>query len=155
MLGNLGPDRRTRYHLKSNEDLYNPETNAHVAYLMSKHGKDWDPWSTYKNGAYKTYYNDWATAAKNAGLPGYSGGVMNVSGDQVAKIHQGEMIIPAGVAETIRKGLRDELAGHGSAKTVNVTLKIERATEEEAVKFAGTVRRIWENDSQINALRSK
>lgn len=57
MLGNLGPDRLKRYGLSSNDDLYDPLTNAKVAYRMSNGGKDWSPWSTYKNGAYKQYLN--------------------------------------------------------------------------------------------------
>jgi hypothetical protein len=55
MLGDLGPDRRRRYGLKSNDDLLDPVVNARVAFQMSKGGKDWSPWSTYKSGAYKKH----------------------------------------------------------------------------------------------------
>jgi cell wall-associated NlpC family hydrolase len=44
MLGNLGPARRKQYGLKSNEDLYDPATNARVAYAMSKGGTDFGAW---------------------------------------------------------------------------------------------------------------
>jgi murein DD-endopeptidase MepM/ murein hydrolase activator NlpD len=44
MLDKLGPDRRARYGLKSNEDLLDPATNARVAYAMSKGGTDFGPW---------------------------------------------------------------------------------------------------------------
>ena len=45
MLGGLGPARRKQYGLQSNEDLYDPDTNARIAYRMSGGGKDWSPWS--------------------------------------------------------------------------------------------------------------
>lgn len=59
MLGALGPDRLKRYGLKSNEDLYDPATNARVAYEMSGGGKNLQPWSAFKNGSYKKYYDQW------------------------------------------------------------------------------------------------
>lgn len=58
MIGNMGPNRRQQFHLKSNNDLFDPLTNAKAAYAISNKGRDWGPWSTYKNGAYKKYLND-------------------------------------------------------------------------------------------------
>jgi hypothetical protein len=46
MTGSMGPDRRKKYGLKSNEDLYNPLISAQIAYQMSNGGKDWSAWST-------------------------------------------------------------------------------------------------------------
>jgi hypothetical protein len=46
MTGSMGPDRRKKYGLKSNEDLYNPLISAQVAYQMSNGGKNWSAWST-------------------------------------------------------------------------------------------------------------
>lgn len=46
MTGSMGPDRREKYNLKSNEDLYNPLINAQIAYQMSNGGKNWSAWST-------------------------------------------------------------------------------------------------------------
>lgn len=54
MLGALGPDRRKRYGLKANTDLYDPATNARVAYGIFK-GSGWKAWTTYTRGAYKKY----------------------------------------------------------------------------------------------------
>lgn len=53
MKGVLGPDRRKRYSLPSNEALYQPEINAKIAYHMSKGGKNWGPWGAYTNGSYR------------------------------------------------------------------------------------------------------
>lgn len=52
MLGDLGPARRATHGLSSNEDLYDPATNARVAYAISKGGTNWKPWSAYTNGRY-------------------------------------------------------------------------------------------------------
>ena len=46
MTGSMGPDRRKKYGLKSNEDLFNPLINAQIAYQMSNGGKNWSAWST-------------------------------------------------------------------------------------------------------------
>lgn len=56
MLGGMGPERRRRYGLSSNNDLYDALTNAKVAYAMSNGGRNWGPWSTYHNGDYRQYY---------------------------------------------------------------------------------------------------
>ncbi|SFW84503.1 transglycosylase SLT domain-containing protein [Amycolatopsis australiensis] len=53
MLGPLGPERRREYHLKSDDELFDPATNARVANRISSDGHDFTPWSTYTNGAYK------------------------------------------------------------------------------------------------------
>lgn len=52
MTGSMGPDRREKYGLKSNEDLFNPLINAQIAYQMSNGGKNWSAWST-ENSALK------------------------------------------------------------------------------------------------------
>jgi len=74
MLGALGPSRLKQFGLSSEDDLYDPATNARVAYHMSQGGKNWQPWSAYKNGSYKKYLGgvpDVSTADHSAqrGLP--------------------------------------------------------------------------------------
>lgn len=44
MLGDLGEDRRGRYDLDSNRDLFDPVTNAQVAFEMTRGGEDWSSW---------------------------------------------------------------------------------------------------------------
>ena len=48
MRGSMGPDRREKYGLESNEDLFYPMTNATIAYKMSDGGGNWSAWTTYK-----------------------------------------------------------------------------------------------------------
>jgi len=49
MRGSMGPDRRERYGLSSNEDLFNPVINSQVAFKMSNGGKIWGAWTTYQS----------------------------------------------------------------------------------------------------------
>ncbi|MEW2498366.1 transglycosylase SLT domain-containing protein [Streptomyces nodosus] len=73
MLGGMGPERRKRYGLKSNDDLFDPLTNAKIAYAMSNGGKSWGPWSTYGNGMYKKYYGGSGAQVGNSSGGYYTG----------------------------------------------------------------------------------
>lgn len=66
MLGSMGPARRKQYGLSSNEDLFDPLTNAKIAFKMSNGGKNWTPWSTYNRGDYMKYYGDNGATVKNS-----------------------------------------------------------------------------------------
>ena len=44
MIGMLGPDRRNKYDLDHNADLFNPVVNAEIAFRMSKGGENWSAW---------------------------------------------------------------------------------------------------------------
>lgn len=48
MRGSMGPDRREKYGLADNRDLFDPIINATVAYKMSNAGKSWGAWTTHK-----------------------------------------------------------------------------------------------------------
>jgi hypothetical protein len=45
MIGSLGPARLKQYNLDSNKDLFNPLTNAKIAFQMSNGGKNWSGWN--------------------------------------------------------------------------------------------------------------
>ncbi|WP_409181693.1 transglycosylase SLT domain-containing protein [Amycolatopsis sp. VS8301801F10] len=55
MLGSLGPARRREFRLHSNDELFDADENAKAAWAISGHGKSFQPWSTYTNGAYKSH----------------------------------------------------------------------------------------------------
>jgi len=44
MIDSLGPDRRTKFDLESNAELFNPVKNAEIAYYMTNGGDDWSSW---------------------------------------------------------------------------------------------------------------
>lgn len=50
MIGNLGAERRALFGLKSNNELFDPLTNAKAAYYMSNHGRNWYSWDIDENG---------------------------------------------------------------------------------------------------------
>lgn len=55
MLGAMGPARRKLYGLSSNDDLFDPATNAHVMALLSGKGANFRPWTTYTSGKYRKF----------------------------------------------------------------------------------------------------
>lgn len=52
MYGGLGPARRRQLNLKSNEQLFDAQTNARAAFHVSNLGTSFTPWSVYKSGAF-------------------------------------------------------------------------------------------------------
>lgn len=44
MLGDLGPDRREKFNLTANAELFNPVLNADIAFYMSDGGSNWSSW---------------------------------------------------------------------------------------------------------------
>ncbi|NLI77700.1 MAG: lytic transglycosylase domain-containing protein [Candidatus Riflebacteria bacterium] len=59
MIGSLGPARLKQYNLKSYDDLFDPMTNIRVMIKMSNNCTNWQPWSAYKNGSYRKFYNSY------------------------------------------------------------------------------------------------
>jgi hypothetical protein len=44
MIGSLGPARLKQFNLDHNKELFDPITNAKIAFHMSNGGKDWSAW---------------------------------------------------------------------------------------------------------------
>jgi len=44
MIDSLGPDRRDKFDIESNAELFNPVKNAEIAYYMSNGGENWSSW---------------------------------------------------------------------------------------------------------------
>jgi hypothetical protein len=55
MIGRLGPARLRQYHLASYDDLFDPLTNATIAYKMSNGGTNWKPWGAYRSNSYRPH----------------------------------------------------------------------------------------------------
>jgi hypothetical protein len=90
---------------------------------------------------------------------GLSKGDWFVESDQITKIHYGEMVVPAQIAQAVR----DELqmgkvsplsSGRPDRGTTNVTInvQIQRGTDSEAMQFANKVKRIIDNDTELLAV---
>lgn len=50
MLGNLGEDRRDKFDLETNRELFDPVTNAQIAFHMTGGGVDWSSWKIHAGG---------------------------------------------------------------------------------------------------------
>jgi hypothetical protein len=53
------------YHPEFQSDptvLFDPTTNAQAAYSISSRGANWNPWTTYRTGAYLRWYTPQTTA---------------------------------------------------------------------------------------------
>lgn len=91
MLGSMGPARLAQYGLSSNDALFDPLTNAKVAYQMSNGGTNWGPWTTFTSGLYRAFYgvdktitNGDATSSTTAGGSSTTpviGNPLNIPGD--------------------------------------------------------------------------
>jgi hypothetical protein len=57
MVGELGPDRRDKFDLTSNVELFNPVTNSKITFHMTKGGKDWSAWSSVNGPRYLEWYS--------------------------------------------------------------------------------------------------
>ena len=55
MLGDLAPERLVLFGIKSNNELFDPQTNARAMRVLSANGADFSPWSAYKSGSYKEF----------------------------------------------------------------------------------------------------
>lgn len=64
MHNELGPERRQKYNLASNEALFDPATNARVAYAIWKERGNFTDWSVYNNRSYTLYLNGAVFAVK-------------------------------------------------------------------------------------------
>jgi soluble lytic murein transglycosylase-like protein len=55
MLGGMGPERRKQFGIESNEQLFNPATNARAAKQVYDSGQGFGAWSVYNSGKYKEF----------------------------------------------------------------------------------------------------
>lgn len=60
MIDSLGQDRRDKFSLGSNAELFNPVINVQIAYHMSNGGEDWSSWHIGKNAYTSTSSSHYA-----------------------------------------------------------------------------------------------
>ena len=69
MRGQLGPERRARYNLASNEDLYKADLNVAIMAHLSGAGSDFRPWTVWLTKAYVSHLGTAQKALKNPKNP--------------------------------------------------------------------------------------
>lgn len=71
MLGELGADRRAKFELSSNTELFNPLRNAEIAFHMTGQGSDFGAWgigpNAYRAGAGESTISKWYDEYPGAG----------------------------------------------------------------------------------------
>lgn len=86
MIGAMGPSRRKSLGISSNEQLYDPATNARAMAMISSKGRNFTPWTTYGGKRYKSVvqqagWTDWFLPPALGLLP--DGTVPGVGGSAV------------------------------------------------------------------------
>lgn len=124
-------------------------TNAHD---MLK-AVDYSPWrSGSKNDpGYAFSYRD--GDSHKSGHKGYSGGAWAISRDHTARVHTGEMILPASLAQAVRDGAQKTMhsGGPGTSVVIHVTLT---GTDADAMRFAKRVGQIVSGHADIKTIVS-
>lgn len=159
MLDQLGKDRDKKFKqyvdgYTGPDSLFDPLINARAAAYMTQKGKNWYHWdidkSGYDGGSHSKKYQHFY-----AQYPGASAGMM-VANDQLVNVHQGETIMSAETSQDFRTAMREVLSGgRGRGGDVNITLHIDKASDEEATRFANKVMELMKSDSRTERLRMR
>lgn len=109
MIGGLGPARLKQFGLSSNDQLFNPETNAKAMKAVSQTGRSFDAWSTYKDGAYHKFIGVNVTAGeKNVNSASWLASLLKDAA--LAAIPGGALLGPVGGAIGGTKDALDRIA---------------------------------------------
>lgn len=110
MLGAMGPERRARFHLPNNEALYDPSTNARVAYGLWKDRGSFAAWSTFNRGNYLAKMARASAAVKKNGGASVGTGSIDPNAPGKTDMSRPDTPLPDAIENTIYD-LRDSLAG--------------------------------------------
>jgi hypothetical protein len=102
---------------------------------------------------------DYSAASDGTGMgtQRHAEGVWNVSRAHLAKIHEGETILPADVAESFRSSVQKHMGGGDQQQRsgqVNVYVELKNASWGEAQRLVQTVKEAVETSQSLNALAS-
>lgn len=103
MIGGNGPERRKQLGLATNDELYNPSTNAKAMKSISQDGGNFNPWSTYTSQSYQKYMSN--KVSDQTGTPGWLKIISPVTavipgGNVISDTTQGITTIATAVAKT-------------------------------------------------------
>jgi len=141
----------------SEAKIFDPVYNARIG-LLTKNERGWTDWNTnrdvspeYSRGLNEyDQHPDWHK--------GFSKGSWRVDKDQIANIHQNEMILPAPAAEAVRTVMRESRAGQTSSSTksggVVINLSVARASDDDASRIAQKVRRMIDDEQTLHSIGS-
>lgn len=135
---------KSRFKLKSLNDLLNPTINAQVAYHMTNKGKNWSRWVALQNGSFTKFLDDAAVARQEAGI----------GGDNPATA--GMAMETSGTAGQVRAG--SVSGSFTSSQTINVKvdlqLRVDKLASSEITRVASSLRKAIDDEFKVNGLRS-
>ena len=79
-------------------------------------------------------------------------GDWNVSRDQTARIHAGEMVVPAQFANALRQALKDGGFSGGNGGTINVNVTLNNSSRAEATRLVNYVADEFRRMNRLDAL---
>lgn len=82
----------------------------------------------------------------------YSEGAWMVTQGQEARLHGGEMVLPADVARSVRRAMAENQAGGPGNTTVNMNITFNRATKEEADWLVDYVAKALRQEKRLDRL---
>lgn len=144
MIGSLGPARRKKFNLKTNEDLFNPSTNAGIAAHMSQRGNNWSAWSSYKTGIYMRHLKEADAVALEARVGGESSDGMNVGTAGGTSVNHGG------------GGSSSATVNSNSNVTINLDMKVQIAqgSAQEAERLVKLVGEKLKKDATLRRIAS-
>lgn len=139
--------------------LFDPEKNLKFALKMiGTVTPDYSAWGMLPDGQHydwKQYTDEWLAKYQKttetemakwwSAYDSYSKGAWAVKAEEMAKIHQNEMVLPADFAEEVRHEY-----GHHS-ETLRVNVVIREASFQQATKFAQRMKMILDIDDVVGA----
>ncbi len=101
-----GPDRRRALGLKSDDELFDPFTNARAAWYVSNGGANWRPWSVWKNTSAAPFVDPVYQVAKQAGMVGDPRSRRSAAVGDVASMakYSPQVMVPSVVAAPVSQG---------------------------------------------------
>jgi hypothetical protein len=125
----------------------NPATQIKwgLGYIKSTYG---DPIKAYNAGMARGHQG------VNDGWGWYSKGAWNVEKDQAAHIHQGEMILPASVAQVVRDNVHTTArGGTGGGNVFNFNITMANGSNAELVKTGKYLERVMQNHGVLASIK--
>ena len=130
--------------------LMDPSFNLKAAWNISNQGKNWAPWSTYKNGAFTKYLDDAQAAARKAGIKvGFYGSERTEEG--LTYTHKDEVLMTKMEADRVRNR---PASGGGGCVTVNMNVNIAQASVGEVQVLLQRFKSALEQDKVIQQIGS-
>jgi len=139
--------------------IFDPAYNAHIGFLTKSDPKynGWNDWNAY-SGTSSEYSKGLADYDAHPDWhQGFSKGAWRIDKDQIANIHQNEMILPAPAAEAVRTVMRESRAGQTSSPSkignnVVINLSVAKATDDDARRVARKVKQMLDEDSMLDRI---